>query len=573
MIGQIVVFLVNLRRRLANDWRRLLRRRVDYVRIELGGSLPEFAPPRRWIQRRLLRAASPLSLLALRRRLDRIASDPSSRGVILRIDRLTAGWATLQSLRGELARLRSGGKRVVAYLLTGDTAGYYLACAADTIVMPPGAYWSVVGVRAELQFLKDALARYGVEAELEAVSPYKSAGEIFVRSDISPENREQLERLLDQRFAELIRAIAEGRGLEAGAARALIDRLPLHARAAREHGLIDATLYEDELGTYLAADPADGRAPPPNGAGSSAARPVILDWQQARRALLLPYARHRRSAVAVVPIEGTIAPGRSRSVPLPLPLFGGPQSGSETVAQAIRQAERSRKIGAVVLYVNSPGGDSFASDMIWREVLRLRQKKPVVVAMGDVAASGGYYVAAPASAIVAQPATLTGSIGVFSLRPVAAGLLDKAEIHTVVLSRGERSGLLSVTSPLNPTERQALREQVFVAYEHFKERVRSGRGLADEQLEAVAGGRVWTGDEALARGLVDRLGGLPEAVTAAQELAGMAQDRDGPLVLLSGGRGSLQPPPFPSASLLDLPQLLAEELRPRIWAALPLVGL
>jgi protease-4 len=277
--------------------------------------------------------------------------------------------------------------------------------------------------------------------------------------------------------------------------------------------------------------------------------------------------------VGIVAVEGTIMAGKSRSLPIPLPLLGGQQAGADSVAQALRQAERDRRIAAVVLYVNSPGGDSFASDLMWREVLRVRRQKPLIVAMGNLAASGGYYIAAPASAIVAQPGTLTGSIGVFSLRFNAAGLLNRAEVHTVVISRGEHSGLLSASAPLSESERQALRCEVLAIYDDFKARVRSGRNIDEARLEPIAGGRVWSGAEALELGLVDQLGGLPEALLKAQELAGLPQDRTAPLALLSGGRGTLSPQPFPAGSLAELPQLLAEIGRARVWAALPFVGL
>jgi protease-4 len=206
---------------------------------------------------------------------------------------------------------------------------------------------------------------------------------------------------------------------------------------------------------------------------------------------------------------------------------------------------------------------------MWREVLRVRRKKPLVVAMGDAAASGGYYLAAPASAIVAQPGTLTGSIGVVLLRPVTAGLFERAGVNTVVLSRGAHSGVLSITHAPTESERQALRELIFSSYAEFKQRVREGRALTEEQLEPIAGGRVWLGQEALEHGLVDRLGGLPTALLRAQELAGLAQDRDGALLLLRGGRNRLPPQPFPIDKPVDVAREIAIALQPRIWALLP----
>jgi protease-4 len=552
----ITTFLVNLWRRLGNLWRWLLRRRVDYVRIDLGGALPEFAEAPPWWQRRLMGRRAPLSMQELRRRLDRIAADPQAKGLLLHIDGLAVGWATLQSLRAELLRFRAAGGRVVAYVASLDNASYCAACAADTIVTVPSAEFRVLGLRLEVQFLGDALDRIGLRAEVEAVSPYKSAGDQFSRSDMSPEDRAQLERVLDGRYAALVEMIAEGRAKQPEEVRALIDAAPMGAQQALDRGLVDQLCYEDELEALLRVDGRD---------------PVIAPWHTARRALRLPLARAFRRVVAVVPVEGAIVTGGSRSLPVPLPLLGEEFAGAESVSRALRQAERSQRVAAVLVYVNSRGGDAFASDLIWREVLRVGRRKPLVVVMGDVAASGGYYLAAPAAAIVARPATLTGSIGVIATRFAAADLLSDAGVNTVVLSRGAHTGLGSATEPLSEAERAALREEVQRLYAIFKQRVRDGRGLSEERLEPIAGGRVWLGHEARDLGLVDLLGGVPEGLLRAQELAGLPQDRAAPLLLLRGGPP--QPPqPFPAA-LADLRRLLSDSLRSRLWMLLPYEGL
>jgi protease IV len=591
MLAPIIVFVVNLWRRLVNGWRRMWRRRVDYVRFRLTGPLPEFAAAPVWWQRRFLGARSAQSVQGMRRAFERIADEPQVRGVVLHIDGLQGGWATLQGLRAEIATLRAAGKRVVAYLVTPDTAGYYTACAADRIVMPPTVFFAVVGLRAQAQFLKDALAKIGVAAEVTAVSPYKSGGDTLTRAGASPEAREQLDRLLDARYAELLRAIAAGRGKSADEVRALIDAAPHAPGAAASLGLVDALRYEDQLDQYLATGftertgKGEATVAPPtsNTAASTSATPtlgrsaankvVMLDWEQAQRVLRVPLARVRRDLVGLVTVEGTIASGRSRSVPVPLPLVGGRVAGAESVVQALRQAERARRIKAVVLYVNSPGGGVLASDLMWREVLRLRQKKPVVVAMGDAAASGGYYLSAPAQAIVAQPGTVTGSIGVFMLRPVLQGALEQLGVNTLVVGRGANSSFLDTSIPPTETEREAVRAMVFGYYEDFKARVRSGRNLQEEQLEPVAGGRVWLGEEALSHGLVDRLGGIPDALLLAQELAKITPDRRAPLVPLRGGRAPLPPEPFPEQPVAVLAQQLGELLRPQVWALLPFDGI
>lgn len=552
----LTVLWINLWRRLGNLWRWLLRRRVDYVQIDLGGALPEFAETPPWWQRRLLGRRAPLSMQGLRRQLERIAADPQAQGVLLRIDSLALGWAALQSLRAELLHFRASGKRLVAYVTALDNASYCAACAAERILVPPPAEFRVLGLRLEVRFLADALERFGLRAEVEAVSPYKSAGDQFTRADMSPEDRAQLERVLDGRYATLVEMIAQGRAKPPEQVRVLIDGAPLGAQQALEHGLVDQICYEDELADLLRVGEREPRIEP---------------WDKACRALRIPLARAARRLVAVVPVEGAIVAGSSRSLPLPLPLLGDELAGAETVARALRQAERDERVAAVLLYVNSRGGDAFASDLIWREVLRLGRRKPVVAVMGDVAASGGYYLSAPATAIVAQPATLTGSIGVIATRFAAAELLADAGVNTVVLSRGARTGFLSASEPLSEDERGALRAEIERFYALFKQRVRDGRALAEERLEPVAGGRVWLGQEARALGLVDRLGGLPEGLLHAQELAGLPQDRSAPLLLIRGGP-ALPPQPFPAA-LADLRRLLHDGARARLWALLPYEGL
>jgi protease-4 len=562
MLGRIILAWINLWFFVLNSWRRLLRRRVDYVYLEISGELPEFAPKPPLAQR-LAGTRPPLSLATLRSRFQRIAHDPRTRGVVLVLRNINTGWATLQSLRDEMARLRSNGKRVVVYLPGADTPTYFAACAADEVLMPETANLNLLGILTEAVFLRDTLHMVGLEAEVTAVSPYKSGGDRFTRSDMSPESREQLERLLDQRYAMLLAAVATDRGMDDSAAvRALIDGAPYSAPEAHRLNLIDGVCYEDELEARLAQQ-------------ADVEKIRLRRWRAARRMLRLPYRRYQKRVVAVLSLEGAIMPGRSRVVPVPVPLLGGRQVGNESVAQALRQIERNERIAALVLHVNSPGGDSFASDLIWREVQRVRQSKPVVVSMGDVAASGGYYVAACANIIFAQPATLTGSIGVFALRPVASGLLERLHINTAVFQRGARAGLLAATLPPTDDEREVFRRLVFESYATFKQRVRSGRTMPDEQLEPLAGGRVWTGTEAQQVRLVDEMGGLPAAIARARSLAELPADPEARVQWVSHTRqdSHLLPRPFPSDALLPdaaaLTALREHLLQPRVLAALP----
>ncbi len=550
--------LVNLVRSLRNVLRRALRRRPpDFVVIPVSGTLPHFEPSRRGLLRRRLdpRPSGP-SLEGIRARLDRILADGRPGGVVLRVENLDAGWASLEELRAEAARFRERGKKVVAYLADGgDTRSYYLAAAADEVYASPASTLSVVGLRARVNFLKDALARVGLRAEVLAVSPYKSAGDALIRSDFSKEAREQVERLLDRRFDELIRAVSAGRGVTPEGTRSMVDRAPYLAAEAEGRGLLDGALYEDELPERL-------------GENGSSAR--LAEWDAAKGALRLPYRKRAKGVVALVRVEGTIVRGRSRRLPVPLPALGREQAGSDSVVAALRAAEKSRKVAAVLLHVESPGGDALASDRIWREVERLRPRKPVVVLMGNVAASGGYYLSAAASRIIARRNTVTGSIGVVIARPVAAGLFENLKINPVAVQRGARSNLLDPRREPSSDELAVLAEQLRGIYGEFKDRVAKGRGIEPGTLEALAGGRVWTGTEALERGLVDGVGGFRDALEAAKRLAGIEGDPSDLLVKVTPPGGARPTPGEPVREAVDALRAGFSELRAgRVWALLP----
>jgi protease-4 len=533
----IVNALVNLWRLVCNARARLLARPPDFVWVEVRGPLDEFGTPVGFLRRRLAPGPTPPTLERLRARLDRISADGRPRGIILRIRNLEAGWAAIEELRGEILAFKERGKRVVAYLGDPvDTRSYYLACAADEIFATPLADLNVTGLRARVDFLRDALNNFGVEVEVVAVSPYKSAGERFVRDDFSEESREQVGRLLDRRYEEVVRAISHGRGISPQEARRKIDTAPYGPQGALSEGLIDGVLYEDELPQRLGSET--------SGAG-------LAEWERARRTLRVPYRRRSRKKVALVSLTGAITRGLSRKLPVPLPFVGGEQAGSESVVAALRLAEKSRGISAVLLHVDSPGGDALASDLIWREVARTNAKKPVVVLMGNAAASGGYYVSAPATHVVAHAGTVTGSIGVLTIRPVASGLYEKLGINPVALDRGARAGLLDPSRRPNEEERRVVEGQIQRVYSEFKDRVARGRDIDAVDLDRIAGGRVWTGAEALELGLVDQIGGFREALGKARELGGVERDVPEVLVRINPPRGGRPSPGEPARTFVQ----------------------
>jgi protease IV len=529
--------LVNLWRLIRNARARLFGRPPQYVWIEVSGPLAEFEMPVGFLRRRLSRGPSPPTLERLRLWLDRIAADGRPRGIVLRIKSLDAGWAAIEELRREILAFRSRGGRVVAYFADpADIRTYYLACAADEILATPLADLNIVGIRTRVDFLKDALDNLGLEVEVVAVSPYKSAGERFVSNDFSHESREQAGRLLDRRFDEVVGAISDGRGIPREQVPAKIDLAPYGAREALSEGLLDGVLYEDELPARLASEGQHAR---------------LAEWGRAQNSVLLPYRRRSRKKVALVTLSGAIVRGWNRRLPFPLPFIGGEQAGSESVIGALRVAEKARRVAAVLFYVDSPGGDALASDLIWREVERIGARKPVVVLMGNAAASGGYYVSAAARHVVARRCTLTGSIGVLAIRPVALRLYEKLGVNPVALDRGAHAGLLDPSRRPSPDELRVIESQIGRIYTEFKDRVASGRKMELSALEGISGGRVWTGTEALDLGLVDETGGFREALGKARELGGIERDIPGVLTKVSPPRGGRPLPAESAQSTFD----------------------
>lgn len=547
LFANLWLFLVNVRRSLG--------RPPDYVAIQVSGTLPELAPEIGPLRRLGLRGGPPPpSLEEIRSRLRFISGDGRVRGVVFRVQGLGAGWAALEELRGEISRFREDGGRVVVYLLEPDTRSYYMACAADEILVAPLSTVGVVGVSTRVNFLKDALDRVGAEAEVIAVSPYKSAGDTFTRNDLSPEAREQTERLVGRRFENVVSAVSEGRSIASETVRRVIDSAPYSPSEAVRAGLIDGALYEDEL---------------PGRLGDACETARVWEWKAAQRAIRGPYRRLRRGArVGVVGLSGVITRGKSRGLPVPLPFIGGEQAGSETVIGALRRAEGDRSVRAVLFHVDSRGGDALASDLIWREVARIRRKKPVVVLMGEYAASGGYYVSAAASSILVRRNTITGSIGVVITRPVLTGVYGKAGITPVSVECGARSGLLDTSRRPDEDEISVLRDQLEGFYEEFKERVSQGRDMPASDVEAIAGGRVWTGEEALEKSLVDDIGGFEDALERARELAGLGGE---------AGWVKVKPPrsarPSPGRnveeSIGEAARMVRELKETRAWTILP----
>jgi protease-4 len=531
---------------LRNLLRSARRKGLEWVVLPLGGAYPEFGLRREQFPfpfNQLPLVPTEPSLADLRRTADRIAGDQRVQGLVIRFENLSARPAALFSLRAMLQRLREGGKRAVAWLPSADTWDYYLASACDQIVLAPPGGLGVLGLRAEPFFLRDLLDHIGVEADLEACGEYKTSPDALQRSSMTEPHRHMLDSILGSVYDRIVAAIAAGRRMQSERVRELIDRMPLSAEEAVEEGLADALLYEDEIAGYLEEGDQMRALPREKTRRGRDGDGRLPTWREASRWVRKPVRWTTREVIGIVSLEGVIIPGRSRRLPLPVPFLAA-QAGAETVIQSLRLAEEDSRIAAVILHLETPGGAAVPSDLIWREVHRLSQTKPIVAMMGSEAASGGYYVAAAASRIVARPTTLTGSIGLWGGKIVFKDASSLLGVRYGTVQRGKRAGLNSALQPFTPEERAAVRAEMGRTYDLFRSRVAEGRGLSPEEVDEVARGRIWTGEQACEIGLVDELGDFETALAAAKELAGLEAEKEYTVVHVAPGRHERQPQPF-----------------------------
>jgi protease IV len=474
--------------------RALGRPRGRWVVVRLRPRLTEIARPRPFFLRYVpgLARLLPTPLELLRKLTRHVKADGRVDGVLFVVPPLAAGWATCTAVRDVLEALRAAGKEVAVYLPRGaGNRELYVASAASRIYTGREAPVAVLGLSLETRYLKPLLDKLGVQVEAFARAEYKTAAEPFARETMSDAQREQLEALLGAMDAELVSALATRFGGSEERARALFAHGFARGEGAVEMGLCDAACYEDELPVLLGA---------PGKPARLVRAPRYLAFHTGRFfGSVLP-----RPHIAVIEMHGVIVDEAGRSTERRVDL--------DDAVRMVRAARADRRVLGVVLHIDSPGGSATASDLIHREVVRLAEKKPVVACFGNVAASGGYYIAAPAHAIVAQPLTITGSIGVVSARLLARELLERVGVRTVTLRTAPHADMFSVARDLDEAERAILNRELDGFYQTFLEVVARGRGLSVSEVDAVARGRVWAAREALGRRLVDRLGGLEVAV-------------------------------------------------------------
>ncbi|GIV36168.1 MAG: signal peptide peptidase SppA [Cyclobacteriaceae bacterium] len=447
-----------------------------------------------------------IGLIQLKETINRAAADPNIEGILLTAGYPMTGFATIEEIRMSLKQFRQSGKWVVAYSEVMSEPAYYLATAADEIYLNPEGELEFNGLTAEVSFFKRMFDKLEIKPEIFRVGEYKSAVEPFMLDKMSAENRKQLQELVNAVYGVVIQRIAEARNMQPEQLWEISNKMLVrNAKLALQHGLVDSLAYYD---------------------GVLAGLRNRLKLRDDEKVNFISYRKYRKSKdetekkvssneIAVVVADGTIVPGKS----------GNGIIGSDTFTEILRKVRESKRVKAVVLRINSPGGSFQASDVMWREISLTAQQKPVIASMSDYAASGGYYLAMACDTILAQPHTITGSIGIFSVLFDASGFLNnKLGITFDEVRTGEFGELVTFTRPLTDAEKQVWQNRTNEIYEVFTGKAAAGRNLPVDEIKKVAGGRVWSGEQAMANKLVDAMGGLDDAIRIAAETAGVGAD-------------------------------------------------
>ncbi|HEX8161452.1 MAG TPA: signal peptide peptidase SppA [Pyrinomonadaceae bacterium] len=477
--------------------------------LNLGGSLPDYVaedPVNRFLGR------DERSLSGLLLQLRKAKADKRVGAVLLDIDIITSGWGKAEEVRDAVADFRASGKPVYAYMEYGANKEYYVATACDRVYVAPVGELAIIGLAADVMSLRGSLDKLGIYPDFYQIGKYKSAPEEYTQKKMTDAHREAIDALLDDFYARFVAAVAEARHKTESDVRAAIDNAPVRAGDAKQLGLIDDAKYRDEVEADLKKRLGYKDEDKLN----------LLGEGQYRRVTAESLKLNEGERVAIIYASGAIVSGSSSNGGA----FGEQMVGSDTVSRALREAADDKTVKAIVLRVDSPGGTSFASDIIWHAVVAAKAKKPVVISMGDVAASGGYYVSVGASRLVAEPSTVTGSIGVFAGKPVMKGFYDWIGVNDEYVTRGKYAAMWRETEKFTDDERKKFEGMLNSFYwNDFLPKVAEGRKKDVKDVDAIAQGRVWTGRQAKERGLVDEFGGLDRAVEVAKQLAGIPADR------------------------------------------------
>lgn len=515
--------------------------------LRVAGPLPDYVPDD---PLRKFFGGTDESLTNLVLQFRKAKSDKRIKAVVLDINMSGAGWGKAEEIRDAIGDFRTSGKPVYAYMELGLNKEYYIASSCDRIYLAPPGELFINGLAANVMFFRGSLDKLGVYPDIYQIGKYKSAGDTFTRKDMSEAHREFINSMLDDLFNRYVETIAKARGKTPEEMRGIIDNSPYGAQKAKEAGLIDSAAYRDELDKEIKSklgykDTDELR---------------VVRASEYREVSPESLGLNKGERIAVIYASGDIGSGKSENSPT-----GGQSIGSDTVAKALKDARDDKTIKAIVLRVDSPGGSGLASDIIWHAVGAAKEKKPVVVSMSDVAASGGYYISASANKIIAQPSTITGSIGVVGGKPVMKGFYDWIGVSNEYVLRGKNAGMFRETEKFTDDERAKFEEWIKTTYyTDFVPKVAKGRGKEPAYVDSVGQGRVWTGSQGKERGLVDEFGGLDRAINVAKQLANIPADKEVHRVILPHPQTFLQ-------QLLNVGDSMSTEKQQQraVFAALP----
>ncbi len=460
---------------------------------QVGGSFPEESD-RSFLGQ--VRNGEVLTLSNVVFSLYRAAEDERITGLVLDMRAVSTDWAKIEEIQEAIKVFKASGKPVYAYFDGAGTREYALAVVADEVYMSPEANLMVLGVTAELDFMKDVLDKLGMEADFIHVGKFKSAPERMTRTEASDANREMIAAIVDDRFEKLLAMIASGREVSTEVVQGWVDRGMFDSETAISMGLVDRALYYEEiLDEHFAEEETTN----------------LVDYVLDR-----PSLDDTEHTVSVVFATGVIMPGESR-----FDNFQGKIAGSETIVSELEAVAEDEDVDVVILRVDSPGGSALASDLIWKAIVDVQKEKPVIVSMSGMAASGGYYISCLADSIFADAGTLTGSIGVYAGKMSRSAMYEKIGVNREFITRGDNALLFSDEGGFSASQRKLFQNQLDGFYERFLSKVADGRNLTRDEAHAVAQGRVWTGYQGLEAGLVDELGGLHRALTSAKWTLGL----------------------------------------------------
>jgi len=492
----------------------------QFVEISISGALSEVKPTF------ALGTVPTTPLNNILKSIDKIEENKRIIGVIIRIGGIDTGWGKLQEIRNRLINLRQNGKMVISYLDSANNAEYLLATATEQIILAPAGTIGLTGLRAEVIFYKGILDKFDIKADMFAIGDYKSAIEPYTRKNMSEAQRQAMTSILDNLHQQKVDMIAAGREhINAERAIELINQGPFTANEAHEVGLVDSLSYYDQLITSLESNHDSKTEFIPNYGKKAVTQPDLGTFTGLMKFISMftkpttQSKKHNTPKIALIYATGPIMPNHPQ-----IPFGIGEGITPHRIIDALQTARKDESVRAIVIRVDSPGGSALASDLIWHEVKQTQEQKPTIVSMSDVAASGGYYISAAATEIVAQPGTITGSIGVLGGKLNLKGIYNKVGLTKDIITRGKNADIYSDYSNFSQSERQKIEKMLHKVYDDFVNKVAEGRQKTYDEIHQIAQGRVWTGQQAKELGLIDWLGGLDTALAIAKKHVSISHD-------------------------------------------------